>query len=439
MKPASYQIEASQFMYERDHSMLFAATGTGKTLTYLLTLQDLIESGTIRRGLIGAPLRVVNNVWRQEAAKWGINLSMAICTGEMPPAKRAAAIASDTQVLLTNYEMVPKLLNTDHRCEAVYWDELSKLRSPTGKRQKAVRKADFKIWAGGTGTPAPNGLTSLYGMAHAVGLKMFGRSHERWLRTYFYPLDRDERNWMPFAGTPEELATIIKPYTYVLEDDAVELPPIIRPPIEVVLPPHIRALYERFRAESALSDHDIVAGSAGVLRNKLRQTASGFVYNNAGIPISLDPFRLHVMMDIVDEMNGKPLIIAYEYREQLAMLRRQWPGTPYIGGGSKDDENTIRKWNNRELSLLFASPAAMGHGLNLQDGGNSIAWWCLPDDLELYLQMLGRLARRGQTGVCVYSYEPVARNTVETTVRRRAHEKATTQDELWAALRRKSS
>lgn len=437
MKPASYQIEASQFLYERDHSMLFAATGTGKTLTYLLTLQDLIESGTIKRGLIGAPLRVVNNVWRQEAEKWGIHLSMALCTGEMTPARRAAAIASDTQALLVNYEMVPKVLDADHRCEAVYWDELSKLRSPTGKRQKAVRKAGFKIWAGGTGTPAPNGLTSLYGMANAVGLKMFGRNHDRWLRTYFYPLDRDERNWMPFKDTPTELASIIKPYTYVLEDDAVELPPIVRPPIEVTLPPMIRELYERFRAESALSDHDIVAGSAGVLRNKLLQISSGgFVYDNTGIPISFDPFRLHVLVDIVNEMNGKPIIIAYHYREQLAMMRRQWPDMPYIGGGSKDDDATIAKWNRREIPILGASPSAMGHGLNLQYGGNTIAWWSLPDDLELYLQMLGRLVRRDQPDAKVYSYEPVARNTVETVVQRRAHEKATTQDELWAALRR---
>lgn len=437
MRPAKYQIEASQFLYERDHSMLFAATGSGKTLTYLLTAQDLIEQGVVERVMIGAPLRVINNVWEQEAEKWGIPLTMARCTGEMSPAARQKAIDAKTDVLLVNHDMVPKILQTEHRCEACYWDELSKLRSPTGKRQKAVRRAGFKIWSGGTGTPAPNGLTSLYGMAAAVGLNIFGRNFDRWLRTYFYPLDRDERNWLPFGDTPAELAAIIKPYTFVLEDDAVELPPVIRTPIEVTLPPHIRALYEEFRAESTLSDHDIAAGSAGVLRGKLLQIASGgFVYDNAGIPIEFDPFRLNVLADIVDEMNGEPLLIAYHYREQLAMMRRKWPGIPFIGSGSTNDEDTIARWNRKEIPVLPVSPASMGHGLNMQHGGNKIAWWGLPDDLELYLQMLGRLARRDQTAGSVYSYEPVAKNTVEVLIQRRAHEKSNTQDDLWAALRR---
>lgn len=437
MKPASYQLEAADFMFERDHSMLFAATGTGKTLTYLLTAQELIEQGIVKRVMIGAPLRVVNNVWRQEAEKWGIPLTMALCTGEMSPAARQRAIEAKTDVLLVNHDMVPKILETDHRCEACYWDELSKLRSPTGKRQKAVRKAGFKIWAGGTGTPAPNGLTSLYGMANAVGLTMFGRNHDKWLRKYFYPLDRDEHNWMPFGDTPRELAEIIKPYTYVLEDDAVELPPIVRTAIEVTLPPPIRTLYERFRAESALSDHDIVAGSAGVLRNKLLQISSGgFVYDNRGEPVSFDPFRLNVLCDIVDEMNGKPLLIAYHYREQLAMMQRKWPGIPFIGAGSKNDEDTIARWNRKEIPVLPVSPASMGHGLNMQHGGNTIAWWSIPDDLELYLQMLGRVARRDQATAQCFSYEPVAKNTVEVLIQSRAGTKASTQDDLWKALRR---
>ena len=252
MKPASYQHEAADFMFERDHSMLFAATGTGKTLTYLLTAQALIEQKIVKRVMIGAPLRVINNVWEQYAKKWGIPLTMARCTGEMTPTARQRAIDAKTDVLLVNHDMVPKILQTEHRCEACYWDELSKLRSPTGKRQKAVRKGGFRIWAGGTGTPAPNGLTSLYGMTQAVGLTMFGRNHDKWLREYFYPLDRDEHNWMPFGDTPAELAAIIKPYTYVLEDDAVELPPVVRTAIEVTLPPSIRTLYEEFRAESEI-------------------------------------------------------------------------------------------------------------------------------------------------------------------------------------------
>lgn len=439
MQPADYQFDASGFLYARNNSMLFARCGTGKTLVNLLTIQDLIESREIKRALVVPPLRVAKLVWRQEIQKWDIPLTAALCTGEMTKNQRRAAIEAPTDILLANYEIAMQLIAEDaHGCDAVVFDELSKLRNPTGKRQKIARKGKFKFWTGCTGTPAPNGLGSIYGMAHAVGLgHLVGRSHDKFLRRYFYPTDFEQRSWAPFPDTPRELAELIKPYTYVLEDGAVDLPPVVRPPIDVELPPGIRRLYDEFRATSQLSDHDIIAGSAGVLRNKLRQISSGgFVYDNDGIPVSFDPFRLNVLIDIVAEMQGVPLIIAYEYREQLAMLRRQWPDVPYLGAGSADEEQTVARWNEGKLPLLFLSPSSAGHGINLQGGGNAIAWWMLPDDLELYDQTLARLVRRGQKGACVFSYEPVALNTVETTVRERAHEKTRVQDGLWAALRR---
>lgn len=439
MKPAAFQLDASGFMFERNASMLFARCGTGKTLVNLLALQDLIEAKVIKRALIVPPLRVAKLVWRQERDKWQIPLSMSLCTGEMTKVGQRDAIAADTNALIANYEIAMQLIaENSHGCDAVVFDELSRLRNPTGKRQKIARKGGFKFWTGCTGTPAPNGLGSIYGMAHAVGLgHLVGRNFDLWQRRYFYPTDFEQRTWAPFPDTPGELAELIKPHTYVLEDGAVELPPIVRPPIDVELPRNIRRLYDEFRGTSQLSDYDIVAGSAGVLRNKLRQISSGgFVYDNDGIPVSFDPFRLNVLIDIVAEMQGRPLIIAYEYREQLAMLRRQWPGTPYLGAGSIDDELTVDCWNKGTLPLLFLNAQSAGHGLNLQDGGNSIAWWMLPDDLELYDQTLARLARRGQKGGCVYSYEPVAIDTVEIAVRQRAHEKARVQDGLWTALRR---
>lgn len=439
MKPASFQIEASQFIFERDHSMLFAKMGTGKTLTNLMAMQDWREAKEIERIMVVAPIRVMKNVWRQERDKWKIPLTMAMVTGEQSKLVNETALAADTDILLVNYEYFTKILEADHGCDAVLFDELSKLRNPTGKRQKQARRAGFKIWTGCTGTPAPNGLTSIYGMAHAVGLShLVGHNHDRWLRRHFYPEDFTQRKWIPFKDTPEALADLIKPYTYVLEDNAVELPPIVRPPIDVALPAELREQYDRLRTTSQLSDLEIVAGSAAVLRMKLRQVLSGFIYDTlTGEAIAMaSDYRFRILQDIVDEMQGQPLIIAYEFRAQLEMMQEEWPGLPFIGGGSKNDERTIERWNRRELPLLALHPAAGGHGLNLQNGGNTIAWWQLPDDLEMYDQTIARLVRRGQSGASVFSYEPCAFDTVDTTVRQQAHTKARTQDTLWRALRR---
>lgn len=439
MKPADFQYDASGFMFERNSSMMFAKVGSGKTLTYLLTLQDLIEGGVIRRAMIVPPLRVAKTVWTQEARKWDIPLSFSLCTGEMSKSAQAGAIAADTDCLIANYDIMEKILEDDaHGCDGLVFDELSKLRNPTGKRQKAARRGKF-IWrSGGTGTPAPNGLGSIYGMAHAVGLgHLVGRNHDKWQRQYFYPTDYEQRSWAPFPDTEEKLAALIKPYTYVLANDAVKMPPVVRPPMDIELPRSLRRTYDEMRGTSLLSDEELViAGSAAVLRNKLRQIASGFAYRSDGTAAAFDPYRLEILADIVEEMQGEPIIIVYEFREQLAMMQRKWPGLRYLGGGSADDDRTIDDWNAGRVPVLGLHPQSAGHGLNIQFGGNTLAWWQLPDDLELYDQTIGRLVRTGQAGHSVYSYEPTALDTVDVAARARAVDKTRVQDGLWEALRR---
>lgn len=440
LKPAPFQIEASQFVYERDHSMMLARMGTGKTLAYLMAIQDWIESKAAKRVLVVAPLRVVNNVWLQERDKWEIPLGMSIVTGAQKSSVNAASIKRRDEVLLVNVELACKLVEDgSHGCDAIVFDELSRWRNGTGKRQKQMRqltKTGFGIKSGGTGTPSPNGLTSLYGMAATVGLNMFGRNYDKWLRQYFYPTDFEQRKWAPFKDTPQQLAEIIKPWAFVLEDNAVELPAIVRPPIVLDMPARLRDQYDEFRKTFSMSDHEIVASNSGVLRGKLRQMSSGFVYDNAGHPVALDPYRLDALEDVIDDQNGRPVLIAYEFREQLASMLRRWPDLPWIGGDSKHDEHTIAAWNAGQLDKMAIHPASAGHGLNLQGGGNTIIWWQLPDDLELYDQTVARLRRRGQADDRVFSYELEARDTIDQAVAAMAVQKAQTQSNLWGALRR---
>jgi hypothetical protein len=460
VKPNDWQIDAAGFLYERDNSMLFSRTGTGKTLTYLKTLEAWQETKVIKRAIVSAPLRVCNTVWRQETILWDLPIDFVLCTGEMTKLQQEEAIfAADFHTsgpiphLLVNHNLLPKILKADHGCDALIIDELSRFRNPTGKWQQACRFSGIKIGTGGTGTPAPNGLTSLYGMAQAVGLghiwkipdvitgkiEDFSRNHDKWLRRFFYAENPHSTSikWIPFKETPQELANLIKPYTYTLEEGAVALPPIVQQRIDVQLPSKLRAKYEQMRSLSKLTDEEIVADTAGVVRMKLRQILSGFAYDANGEAVSLeDDYRLQLLRDIVEEQNGQPIILVYEFKAQLAEMLKTWPGMPYLGGGSKDDDKTIEAWNAGRLPVLGLHPASAGHGLNLQSGGNALAWWQLPDDLEAYDQTIARLARRGQQLGSVFSYEPSALGTVDQAVIAAAHGKRKIQDDLWAALRR---
>jgi hypothetical protein len=286
------------------------------------------------------------------------------------------------------------------------------------------------ITTGLTGSPAPNNYLGLYGMSRAVGLDLFGHNFDKWKRAHFYPTDYEGHKWAPFPGD-DSIFEMLKPYVYLLDDKHANLPEVVRPPMPIELPDDVRACYREMRKTSELSDMQIVASNAGVLTGKLRQIAAGFIYDNKGKPKGLSPFRLKALTALVEEMQGEPLLIAYEWVEQLAMLRQQFPGAPYLGGGSKDDDTTIADWNQRKHPVLLIHPASAGHGLNMAQGGNSVAWLQPPHDNELYEQLLGRVRRRDQKSGQVFSYEFVAENTLDVAVQQTCHERGRAQDALW--------
>lgn len=441
LKPAPFQLDASGFVYERDSSMVWASVGSGKTFVYLNTIQDWIEMGIVDRVMLVAPLRVVNHVWRQEARKWSIPLTFSLCTGELSPREQREAVEARTDVLLVNNVMTPKVIRHDsHGCDGLVIDELSKYRDPTGMWSKAIRGGPFVVRSGGTGTPSPNGYHSLYGMCHAVGLgHLMGRNYDKWRRRYFYPVDYNQFTWAPLPGALEELATLIRPYTYVLDAGAVDLPPVRKIPVRLSLPAELRTKYGEMRRTLALSDEEILAPNNGVARNKLRQIASGFAYRADKTSATLSAWRLEALADLVEEMQGEPLIIAYEFREQRVMMEERWPAMRFLGGGtsSGDDERTIEMWAAGKLPLLGMHPASAGHGLNNLDlGGSAVAWWQPPDDLELYNQLMGRLTRRGQKHAFVRSFILCAEDTIDTGVFDRLGEKSEVEQALWAAMRR---
>ena len=66
-----------------------------------------------------------------------------------------------------------------------------------------------------------------------------------------------------------------------------------------------------------------------------------------------------------------------------------------IGSAKRAEDRAA--FNAGNLDVLIAHPASAGHGLNLQFGGESLVWTCLPWSLELWEQANARLARPGQT------------------------------------------
>jgi len=171
-----------------------------------------------------------------------------------------------------------------------------------------------------------------------------------------------------------------------------------------------------------------------VLSNKLLQFCGGAVYYDSapGQPqqwIEVDNTKMTALAEMVDEMAGEPLMVAYNYKHELFRLRERFPHGKVLN--TKADEE---KWNTGEIPLMFVQPQSVGHGLNLQAGGNNLVWFSLTWDLELYDQLNGRIDRQGQTKP-VFIHHLVLRDTIEEKVLMRLENKALTQAELLEAMK----
>lgn len=132
--------------------------------------------------------------------------------------------------------------------------------------------------------------------------------------------------------------------------------------------------------------------------------------------------KLDALESIVQEAAGQPVLVAYNYKSDLARLQERFPQAEHIGNAA----DTIDRWNNGKVPMLLAHPASAGHGINLQYGGNIVVWFGLNWSLELYQQFNARLHRQGQTKP-VFIHHLTITDSVDETVLEALNNKHVTQ------------
>jgi SNF2-related domain/Helicase conserved C-terminal domain len=419
MELRPYQDDAADFLYGRDRAMILAPVGAGKTALTLAAIRDMLAAGVAKRFLVLAPKRVAVSVWPTEAKLWAPDLRLAVAVGT--PRQREAAIHSDTDVVVTNYDNVQTLPGL-RSFDAVVFDELTRLKNPTGARFKALAKLieHIQIRWGLTGSFTSNGLEDVFGQCKIVDQSLLGRSKGAFQQQYFYCVNRDFGEYEPLPGSIEKVMDRIHPATFVLEpgEYADTLPPLHT--VEMRCDLGDRTAYEAMKRDFMVQfpTAAAVATSAAVVTGKLQQMASGFVYAEGQV-VWHDTAKFDLLDDLLAEGQRANTIVVYQYRAELAELQRRYPRACTL-----DEPDAIERWNAGRIELLLVHPKSAGHGLNLQYGGSRIVFLSLPWSLELYEQTVGRLHRSGQRHD-VWCYVLMANATVD--------------EKVWAALHDKKS
>ena len=420
-----YQDDAADFLFERDRAMILAPVGAGKTAITLTAMADMIDQNVVDRWLVVAPKRVCTDVWPVELPKWAPTLTIALAVGT--PAQRAAALAGDTDVVVINYDNLDKLESLEG-FDGIVFDELTRLKNPSGKRFKALEKllAPVKVRWGLTGSFTSNGLEDVFGQCKIIDQSLLGRAKGAFLQQYFICINRDFGQWTPAAGALEQVMQRIRPATYVLEPGEYKdkLPPCHIVEVRTAL--EDRQPYEKMKRDyvARFGEDRVIAQNAASVTTKLQQMASGFVYNREG-PLPVHWFSNHKferLAELLDENQRANTIVVYSYQEELAELKRRFPHAQTI-----EDENVIERWNRGEVELLLVHPKSAGHGLNLQHGGCHMVFLSLPWSLELYEQTVGRLHRGGQTRD-VWVYVMLAEKTIDERIWAALHDKRAVSD-----------
>ncbi len=422
-----YQEQAADFLYERDRAMVLAPVGAGKTAITLTAMSDMVRDGLAARWLVVAPKRVCTDVWPIEAPKWAPKLDVQVAVGT--PKQRTAALTA--QVGVINYDNLQWLAEQSMDFDGVVFDELTRLKNPSGARFKALAKVlDCPIRWGLTGSFTSNGLEDVFGQCKIIDQKLLGRSKGAFMQQYFsLNTYAGFDDWTPLPGALERVMQRIKPATFVLEPGEYKdkLPPCHVVQIHVQLDD--REPYEAMKRDFVVQfpDAQAIAQNAAVVTQKLQQMSSGFVYSPE--PVWFSPHKFDALDDLLNENQRANTILVYQYKEELDELKRRYRSLTCL-----DDPDAIERWNAGNVPLLAVHPKSAGHGLNLQFGGCHMVFLSLPWSLELFEQTVGRLHRSGQQRD-VWVYAMMTKDTVDERIWAALHDKRKLSDIAMEALK----
>jgi SNF2 family DNA or RNA helicase len=442
-----YQRAGAEFLATHPQALLYADMGLGKTVMTLTALNHLLCNFAIRKVLIVSTIRVIQDVWPAEIAKWEHTqwLQHVILRDN-----NRGNFFDSRPIHLINYEMLiwftqqwkgKKLDKLPY--DLIVFDEISKIAAQDSRRHTLMRRVVDAIpyrW-GLTASPAAAGLMRLYGQmrmidgGHRLGGK-FGEFREK----YFYLPHRNSYDWTPFKSTHKKLTKKIAEVTMVMEEsEHLSIPPYIYNPIHFDLPVKIRRLYNRLKQDLyvEIDGVEIEADNEGVLAGKLRQISQGTIYTDPEerTTLHLHDARLEVFKETMDGLENQNVLVIYEYRHDMDAIRRAIPDAVFLDDPNNDEKEVLAQWGAGKIRVLAVHPVTAGTGLNLQAGGNHLVWYCLSWNYELYEQMIGRLRRQGQEHRVV-NHVLLANDTIDERVVEVLEERGATQQDVKRSIKK---
>jgi SNF2 family DNA or RNA helicase len=437
-------MDALKFLLQNCNAGIFLDPGMGKTSITLAVIKILRERNHVNRVLVIAPIRPMYKVWPDEIKKWEDfrSLSFTILHGN----EKDARLNAVSDIYLINPEGLKWFIQaggmTKLKPDMLVIDESTKFKDTSTGRFKLVKPhlRQFSRRLILTGEPAPNGYMDLFGQCYLMDEgKALGRFITHFRNQYFFQTGFGGYEYKLRYGADKEIQERIKPYVMRLAaEDHLDMPELIFNDIFIELDEESRRIYKQFENDflAEIGDAVILSMNAAAAGSKCRQVANGGVYDETGFAHHVHDTKTAALNDLVEQLQGNPLLVFYEFQHDLERIKRVFKDAPCLTGmsGRKLDQ-VIDGFNAGDIPVLLAHPASAGHGLNLQGSCHHVCFYGLTWDLDLYHQSYKRVWRQGQLSNRVFVHRILADKTLDKSVARTLLNKEVTQSAFLNSLK----
>lgn len=468
--PRHYQEDGARMIAAVGSALICDDPGTGKTLTTLLGLSELLARGTLTPGdpiLVVAPNSVVDN-WVREAHAW-TGLRAKAWRGTAEQRRRLLATRGHWDVYVAGYGVMAR--DGDHTSkhaplrqlapQAVVVDECHWIKNPNANRTKAVAKLCQQARAviPLSGTPITHNTGDLHPILRAMAPHVYP-SRERFLQRYLDTVPGDYSDAVLGINAqrePEFRASLHGSYRHLAKADVLaELPPKVYSVREVELPAAARKAYDSMEADMIAEMEDGTEMPAMTVMTQLLRllqlacasadvtTTTEVVETDFG-PEEREKVHVHLrepswkvdeFIAVLDERPGQQTL-AFAPSAQLMRLcgeraAKEGYRVGYVIGGQKPAERTaaVDAFQAGELDVICATTAAGGVGLTLT-AASTVVFVQRPWSFVEASQAEDRAHRMGsEIHESIEIVDIVAKNTIDARVRSVLHEKSEALAEL---------
>ena len=345
-------------MLEHAASALFLDPGLGKTSITLAAIKLLKKKKVLDKVLLIAPLRVCHSVWPAEVSKWKDFNHLKVIVLHGP--NKDQLLQEEADIYVINPEGLEWLLQVEKRktktgrtqisvnmrrfkrlgFDTLVIDELSKFKHANTNRFKAMKLVlhTFARRWGLTGSPAANGLMGLFSQCYMLDEgRTLGRYITHYRSTYFEQ-GYDGFSWHLREGADEEIYERLRPLALRMGDDLLDMPKLVENNIKVQLPPKVMEIYEHLEEDliAKLEEGVVTAKTAAAASMKCRQVANGGIYLEPEVQalvklppskrdwVDLHEEKLDALEDLVEELQGSPLLVAYDFNHDLERIKKRF-------------------------------------------------------------------------------------------------------------------